>query len=557
MAMTGKALAYSYIRFSTPDQLKGDSLRRQLELSEQYAKEHGLELDTTLTLRDLGLSAFHKTNVEKGALGVFLEAVAAGRISRGSFLLVESLDRLSRASVPIALNLFMEIIKAGVTIVTLADRMSYSEQGIADNWTQLIMSLAIMARAHEESATKSRRLTAVWAKKKGNAANEVVTSVVPAWLVVKDGKIVIDKPKAKTVKDIFRRIRNGMGLNLLERTLNEAGEPPIGKAARWHRSYLIKMVHNRAVIGEYQPMAGRGKARRPAGEPIAHYYPRIMTDTEFFATQRAIEDRTHKGGRKGQGIANIFSGLCKCGYCGGPARYVNKNATTKWQYLVCSDAKSGLGCRHIPWNYHEVENLILRSLAQLDIAAILKDDQAEVRKQELDSSRATLSDVKRRLQNMLTLAETAADIAEVAQRIAELKTRERELQKQVRELEGESKLPEMGKRHFEQFRRLREALDSSSGHDLIELRLRVSHELKRFIERIEFYPEGAEPWTYEMRLIGVEPSREGRFVAVVFKIGGGHVFHASGRGTLWRGPSTPERVRRAKRLLPFESTDTP
>jgi|GEM_PF-5511149 len=29
--------AYSYIRFSTPEQLKGDSLRRQKEASEQYA----------------------------------------------------------------------------------------------------------------------------------------------------------------------------------------------------------------------------------------------------------------------------------------------------------------------------------------------------------------------------------------------------------------------------------------------------------------------------------------------------------------------------------------
>ena len=87
--------AYSYIRFSTPEQLKGDSLRRQLDLSEKYAIENGLELDTTLKLRDLGLSAYHKVNVEKGALGVFFEAIKDGRIKRGSYLLVESLDRLS------------------------------------------------------------------------------------------------------------------------------------------------------------------------------------------------------------------------------------------------------------------------------------------------------------------------------------------------------------------------------------------------------------------------------------------------------------------------------
>ncbi len=70
-----KPKAYSYIRFSTTDQRKGDSLRRQLELSENYAKEHNLELDKTLKLKDLGLSAFKGEHTSKGALGKFLDLV--------------------------------------------------------------------------------------------------------------------------------------------------------------------------------------------------------------------------------------------------------------------------------------------------------------------------------------------------------------------------------------------------------------------------------------------------------------------------------------------------
>jgi hypothetical protein len=50
--------AYSYIRFSTPEQLKGGSLRRQAELTAKYALEHNLNLDESLTFRDLGVSAF-------------------------------------------------------------------------------------------------------------------------------------------------------------------------------------------------------------------------------------------------------------------------------------------------------------------------------------------------------------------------------------------------------------------------------------------------------------------------------------------------------------------
>ena len=39
---TNAVRAYSYIRFSTPEQAEGDSLRRQLEDSIAYAEEHGL-----------------------------------------------------------------------------------------------------------------------------------------------------------------------------------------------------------------------------------------------------------------------------------------------------------------------------------------------------------------------------------------------------------------------------------------------------------------------------------------------------------------------------------
>ena len=52
------AKAYSYLRFSTPEQLKGDSQRRQLEAARAYALEQGLELDESLTFQDLGVSGF-------------------------------------------------------------------------------------------------------------------------------------------------------------------------------------------------------------------------------------------------------------------------------------------------------------------------------------------------------------------------------------------------------------------------------------------------------------------------------------------------------------------
>src|SRR4051812_945485 len=90
--------AYSYIRFSTPEQRKGDSLERQTDKASNYAAEHGLELDTELNLTDLGVSGYRLKNAKVGALGLFMRAVEDGRVASGSYLLIENVDRLTRAN---------------------------------------------------------------------------------------------------------------------------------------------------------------------------------------------------------------------------------------------------------------------------------------------------------------------------------------------------------------------------------------------------------------------------------------------------------------------------
>src|SRR5579862_4336017 len=104
------AIAFSYIRFSSKKQEKGDSVRRQDEWALSFCRQHGHTLDDSLNLRDLGVSGFHGANVETGRLGAFLDAVKSGRVRPGSILIVESLDRLSRAEVRKALTLFLQII---------------------------------------------------------------------------------------------------------------------------------------------------------------------------------------------------------------------------------------------------------------------------------------------------------------------------------------------------------------------------------------------------------------------------------------------------------------
>ena len=80
---TSRPKAYSYIRFSTPEQAKGDSLPRQTAAARRYAISHGLELDESLTFRDLGVSAHHGRNAEVGALGRSWTRSERARLHRG------------------------------------------------------------------------------------------------------------------------------------------------------------------------------------------------------------------------------------------------------------------------------------------------------------------------------------------------------------------------------------------------------------------------------------------------------------------------------------------
>ena len=75
MPTTHKPICYSYTRFSSRKQRKGTSLIRQTtdtvagESPERWCARNGTVLDTTLTFRDLGVSAYTGANARQGRSG--------------------------------------------------------------------------------------------------------------------------------------------------------------------------------------------------------------------------------------------------------------------------------------------------------------------------------------------------------------------------------------------------------------------------------------------------------------------------------------------------------
>jgi hypothetical protein len=100
--------AYSYIRFSSAEQEKGDSLHRQIELRDKILAQHPEWILDKTPLQDLGVSAWEGANITEGALGLFIAACEAGKILPGSILIIEQWDRLSRLPAIEAMELFFK-----------------------------------------------------------------------------------------------------------------------------------------------------------------------------------------------------------------------------------------------------------------------------------------------------------------------------------------------------------------------------------------------------------------------------------------------------------------
>lgn len=391
-------LVYSYLRFSDPRQAAGHSSERQAAYAARWAAENGLQLDESLSLRDEGLSAFHQTHVKRGALGAFLAAVEAGRVPEGSVLVVEGLDRLSRAEVIDAQAQLLNIINAGLSVVTASDNRVYSRESLRANPQELIFSLLIMMRAHEESATKSKRVTAAIVRQcrawqEGTWRGKLRSGKDPKWLAETADGWQLDEARAESVREFVRLFMAGNSGRRIMDKLEAAGMATVAGEAK----HLYKVMRNPALIGIKQLTVG-GETFELQG-----YYPAVISEAEWSELQVAAGQRGRRGGRTGAGdVPHVITGLgiTYCGYCGcamagqnlfGKIRKRGDKLSPGYRRLLCAGQSYAMGRCAYPKSRSVApieaalmdycSNLMnLRSLYGGDRAATVRAELAALRK---------------------------------------------------------------------------------------------------------------------------------------------------------------------------------
>jgi len=276
-----------------------------------------LELDTKLTYQDRGISAYTGRNAEVGQLGIFLSAVKDGVISKGSVLIIEALDRLSRDAAYRAVGLLGELVESGIEVVTLNDKMSYTKESLRKT-SDFFYSVLQMSRSHEESERKSELISQSYTARR-LSKSKIICNTAPGWLV-KDKKAacwIANENRAESVKKVYQNYKDGLSANSICQKANTEDwvQPSMSikrKSKKWHVSLVRRILSNPAVTGRYIERSGIEHA---------NFFPRIISDEDFAIVQALSDKKRTFPRRRDNSKYNVFQGIVFCGYCGATMGY--------------------------------------------------------------------------------------------------------------------------------------------------------------------------------------------------------------------------------------------
>jgi DNA invertase Pin-like site-specific DNA recombinase len=483
--------AFSYVRFSSGEQKLGASKERQLERARDYAKRKKWDLEER-SFQDLGVSAYSGANVKTGALGAFLDAVKKRKVPRGSVLLVEAMDRVSRQNPWDAMEVIQALVNNGVEVITLDDEREYNQETLRDTKSSLLTRLVgKLELAFDESERKSYRVGDAWHRLKEDArANKTpITKRCPMWLEVRDGQFFPIPERVKIVEKIFSLRLHGFGKRLIAEKLNQEKVPTFNpKVKSWGSSYVHKILRNRAVVGEYQPYKrSKDGKRETQGDPIENFYPVIIPLGQFQQAQdELVKCRLSSAGQKPlRQLSNLFSGLLFFEDTDTPIHFVNKGTAKRgngnWKYLAPSRANG----RRSFWRYSDFEEAFLDEI-ELDWSRI---------GEERDKAFAALSDTAAALEaEVISLQKKKQNWEDkIAEGFNISKDRFNDMDRELAKKQGQfavalKKLK--ANKHplsASEIRLLRELAGTS-----FEARLKLRREIRRIVRKIQLYPSKRE-----------------------------------------------------------------
>lgn len=318
-----------------------------------WCKARGYELDDTWCFHDPGVSGWSGANARTGELSVLLKLVDDGKIPRGSYLLIEAMDRLTRDNLVPAVMMLANILNAGIVLVTLQDEKELTAES-AQNPFEFMMAVMALSTGNLESTRKSTMVGKAYAANR-DAGKQQIFGTAPGWLWRKDkySPWQLDAAKVESVRKVFELCIEGYGSSEIAKRANTEGWVVPTRLQNkkngggWPATMPGKLIRNRATIGEHEHRDRTHKANavhwmgESRGAPIPDYYPAAIDQNLFYAAQAAT-DRRRKPERRDAWYLNIWSGLLMCGKCGSGIHRKTDPLSKYHGQVRCRNAGAGL-----------------------------------------------------------------------------------------------------------------------------------------------------------------------------------------------------------------------
>lgn len=307
--------AICYYRYSS-DAQRDVSIVQQKDAAHEYAEHHGYHI-----IKEYDDPAYSGTRDDRPAFQLMLYEVEK---LRPAYLILWKTDRLSRDRID-AVMAKKRLRECGVKIVYVAESIPDDDEA-----TQILMESIYEAMA--ASFIVSHRKNVVRGMTY-NAENAFYNGVKMLGYVGEvDHKYEVDQATAPTVRRIFKEYTEGVPMQKICDSLNNAGQKTI-RGNKFTVNSLRNILVNRAYIGEYK----FGKTLIPDG------MPRLIDDETFQKAQAKLE--ANKRGGKGA-IKKLhpeieiedywLTGKICCGLCGGTMQGVSGTSRSGSLYYYYS-----------------------------------------------------------------------------------------------------------------------------------------------------------------------------------------------------------------------------
>jgi DNA invertase Pin-like site-specific DNA recombinase len=294
-------VAISYARFSSLVQAKGTSEARQQRDFALWIAEHPMYEGQSFV--DRGISAYSGRNRKKGSLAAILSLIKEGHLKDGDCLVIEAIDRLSRQETTEALRLILDILSAGVSIVTLEDNQKYDKASVGGSGAYILIGK--VQGAHDYSKRLGMRISAAHLNKRAKARADKATAKLVTVSWIKDGKL--HEPFAGLVRKAVELYLKGFGHRGICIELQPLIEADSLLKARYekplHASTIKRWLRSPELIGDWNSTEGL----------IHDLFEPLLTEDEYQQVQRLLKERTKKPTKQ---TKYLLAGLVKCNVCG-------------------------------------------------------------------------------------------------------------------------------------------------------------------------------------------------------------------------------------------------